>query len=77
MGHEAIDGLLAGVVRVEALMQEGPEGGGGGVDAPAVAAAEFVEGVEDLVLGEVLGDGESGLGDEVAAGVSDLTGDTA
>ena len=75
VGGEAIDGLLAGVVGVEALVQEGPDGGGGGVDAVAVSPALVVEGVEDLLLGEVSGDGQAGRGDEVTAGVGDLTGE--
>jgi len=40
MGQDAIDGLLAGMVGVEDLTEEGPEGDGGSKDALAEEAAQ-------------------------------------
>ncbi len=74
VGGAAIDGLRAGVVVIKALMKEGPEGDGWGVEALADGAALVPQGVVDLLGGEVLGQRQPGLGDQRAAGVGDWTG---
>src|SRR5262245_15393593 len=71
-GQQAGDGLAAGVVGVEDLGEEGPQGGGGGPDAVAEEVAKVTTGAVDEVFGQVLGEGESGLGEQVLSGGGDL-----
>jgi len=59
---------------VEDLAEEGPESDGGSKDALAKEAAEAVQGVMDLRLGQMFGEGEFGLGGQSVTGRGDLTG---
>ena len=72
MGDQPGDGGAAGLVGVEDLAEEDPEGHQRGVDPVVPGRLDLAEGLVEAVGGEDVGEGEAALLEELAAEGVDL-----
>ena len=72
MGDQPGDGGAAGLVGVEDLAEEDPEGHQRGVDPVVPGRLDLAEGLVEAVGGEDVGEGEAAVLEELAAEGVDL-----